>query len=92
MAPRSLGRQVREAWEVPRDLLLRRYPPFVTGGDLPRGDVPVFVFHGAEPESFGGKVEHLARNGYVALSADEHLAVLRGEREAPERAVVLTSE
>jgi peptidoglycan/xylan/chitin deacetylase (PgdA/CDA1 family) len=75
---------------VPRDLLLRRYPPFVTGGELPRGDVPVFVFHDAEPVSFGRKLAHLADNGYVTLSADEHLAVLRGGREAPPRAVVLT--
>jgi peptidoglycan/xylan/chitin deacetylase (PgdA/CDA1 family) len=87
---RRLGRSAREAWEVPRDLLLRRYPPFVTGGELPRGDVPVFVFHGAEPASFGRKLAHLADNGYVTLSADEHLAVLRGRREAPPRAVVLT--
>jgi peptidoglycan/xylan/chitin deacetylase (PgdA/CDA1 family) len=75
---------------VPRDLLLGRYPPFVTGGPLPKGDVPVFVFHGAEPRSFARKVAHLAENGYVTLSADEYLAVLRGRREAPERAVVLT--
>jgi peptidoglycan/xylan/chitin deacetylase (PgdA/CDA1 family) len=87
---RRLGRSAREAWEVPRDLLLRRYPPFVTGGDLPRGDVPVFVFHGATPFSFERKLAHLADNGYVTLSADEHLAVVRGEREAPPRAVVLT--
>jgi len=90
VALRSLGRSVREAWEVPRDLLLRRYPPFVTGGDVPRGDVPVFVFHEAEPVSFESKVEHLARNGYVTLSADEQLAVLRGERLPPDRAVVMT--
>jgi peptidoglycan/xylan/chitin deacetylase (PgdA/CDA1 family) len=75
---------------VPRDLLLRRYPPFVTGGELPRGDIPVFVFHGAEPLSFARKAAHLAENGYVTLSADEYLAVLRGQREAPPRAVVLT--
>jgi len=87
---RRLRRNAREAWEVPRDLLLRRYPPFVTGGPLPRGDVPVFVFHGAEPSSFSRKLLHLAENGYVTLSADEYVAVIRGEREAPERAVVLT--
>jgi len=29
------------AWEVPRDLLLGRYPDFVTGGPLARGDIPV---------------------------------------------------
>jgi peptidoglycan/xylan/chitin deacetylase (PgdA/CDA1 family) len=62
----------------------------VTGGDLPRGDVPVFVFHGVEPVSFSRRLEHLADNGYVTLSADEHLAVLRGEREPPARGVVLT--
>lgn len=90
MPLRRLGRSAREAWEVPRDLLLGRYPPFVTGGELPRGDVPVFVFHGAEPVSFSRRLAHLADNGYVALSADEHLAVLRGQREAPARAVVLT--
>jgi peptidoglycan/xylan/chitin deacetylase (PgdA/CDA1 family) len=88
--PRKLGRSAREAWEVPRDLLLGRYPPFVTGGALPRGDIPVFVFHGAEPESFSRRLAHLADNGYVTLSADEYADVIRGRREAPGRAVVLT--
>jgi peptidoglycan/xylan/chitin deacetylase (PgdA/CDA1 family) len=87
---RLVPRGVKDAWEVPRDLALRRYPPFVTGGALPRGDVPVFVFHGAEPESFGRRIDHLARNGYVTLSIGEYVAVLRGTREAPERAVLLT--
>lgn len=90
MPLRRLSGNAREAWEVPRDLLRGRYPPFVTGGELPRGDVPVFVFHGAEPDSFARKLAHLADNGYVTLSADEHLAVLRGQREAPARGVVLT--
>lgn len=83
-------RAVAEAWEVPRDLALGRYPPFVTGGPLPRGDVPVFVFHGAEPESFGRRIAHLADNGYVTLSIDEYMDVLRGASPAPERAVLLT--
>jgi peptidoglycan/xylan/chitin deacetylase (PgdA/CDA1 family) len=87
---RRLGRNAREAWEVPRDLLLRRYPPFVTGGPLAPGDIPVFVLHGAEPVGFEGKLRHLDENGYETLSADEYVAILRGERRAPERAVVLT--
>jgi peptidoglycan/xylan/chitin deacetylase (PgdA/CDA1 family) len=81
---------LREAWEVPRDLLRRRYPPFVTGGELPRGDVPVFVFHSLEPVRFGAQLAHLAANGYRTLGADEYLAVLQGRTPAPERAVVLT--
>jgi peptidoglycan/xylan/chitin deacetylase (PgdA/CDA1 family) len=86
----SLARSVREAWEVPRDLLLGRYPPFVTGGPLPRGDVPVFVLHGAEPRSLEGQLRHLDTNGYATLTADEYLAVMRREQPPPERAVLLT--
>jgi len=77
-------------WEVPRDLLLRRYPPFVTGGVLPKGDIPVFVFHSVEAESFERKLKHLAENNYATLSAAEYLEVMTGAKPAPERAVVLT--
>jgi peptidoglycan/xylan/chitin deacetylase (PgdA/CDA1 family) len=87
---RKLGRQAREAWEVARDLLLGRYPAFVTGGPLPRGHVPVFVFHSLEPESFSRKLQYLADNDYVTLSASEYFQFLMGTRPAPQAAVVLT--
>jgi peptidoglycan/xylan/chitin deacetylase (PgdA/CDA1 family) len=87
---RALARHAGEAWEVPRDLMLGRYPPFVTGGPLPRSHVPVFVFHSVEPESFGRRLDYLADNGYVTLSAEEYFQFLLGGRAAPERAVVLT--
>jgi peptidoglycan/xylan/chitin deacetylase (PgdA/CDA1 family) len=90
MALRRLARHAKHSWEVPRDLLLGRYPPFVTGGPLPKGHVPVFVFHSLEPESFGSKLRYLADNGYVTLSADEYFQALMGSRPAPERAVLLT--
>jgi peptidoglycan/xylan/chitin deacetylase (PgdA/CDA1 family) len=86
----GFARSAREAWEVPRDLVLGRYPAFVTGGGLERGEIPVFVFHSAEPESFARKLEHLARNGYQALSLHDYVAVLRGRLAPPERAVLLT--
>ena len=90
MKLRVLARHAGEAWEVPRDLMLGRYPPFVTGGPLPRSHVPVFVFHSVEPESFGRRLDYLADNGYVTLSAEEYFQFLLGGRPAPERAVVLT--
>ena len=90
MPLRKLGRQAREAFEVPRDLLLGRYPAFVTGGPLPRGHVPVFVFHSLEPDSFARKLQYLAENEYVALSATEYFQFLMGTRPAPQGAVVLT--
>jgi peptidoglycan/xylan/chitin deacetylase (PgdA/CDA1 family) len=87
---RSLLASLKDAWEVPRDLLLRRYPPFVTGGPLPRGDIPVFVFHGAEPPRLERQLRHLDDNGYQTLFADEYIETLVGARPAPERGVVLT--
>jgi peptidoglycan/xylan/chitin deacetylase (PgdA/CDA1 family) len=85
-----LKTHAKAAWEVPRDLLLGRYPEFVTGGPLPKGHVPVFCFHSLEPEGFGRKLRHLADNGYVTLSADEYFQHLMGSRPAPEKAVVLS--
>ena len=90
MPLRTLGQKARDAFEVPRDLLLGRYPAFVTGGPLPRGHVPVFVFHSLEPESFGRKLRHLAENDYVSLSATQYFQFLMGTRPAPQNAVVLT--
>jgi peptidoglycan/xylan/chitin deacetylase (PgdA/CDA1 family) len=85
-----LLRQAGEALEVPRDLALGRYPPFVTGGALPKGDVPVFVFHSVEPESFGRKLQHLSDNGYRTLSAAEYYEGLTGTKPFPDKAVLLT--
>jgi peptidoglycan/xylan/chitin deacetylase (PgdA/CDA1 family) len=90
MPLRALARGAAEAWEVPRDLALRRYPAFVTGGPLRRGEIPVFVFHDAEPADFARKLAHLARNRYATLAVDEYVAILRNEQPAPERAVLLT--
>ena len=86
----ALWHHAREGWEVMRDLQLGRYPPFVTGGPLPRGHVPVFVFHSLEPESFERKIRYLAENGYQTLSADEYFQVLVKAGPAPDRAVLLT--
>ena len=90
MPLKRLARHAKESWEVPRDLLLGRYPPFVTGGPLPKGHVPVFVFHSLEPKSFGRKLRYLADNRYVTLSAAEYFQGLMGARPVPERAVLLT--
>lgn len=82
--------RLAQATEVPRDLLFGGYPGFVTGGELRRGEIPVFVFHSLDPESFGGKLGYLRDNGYVTLSAAEYVETLVRARPAPERAVLLT--
>lgn len=86
----SFAAQLGKAVETPRDLLLGRYPDFVTGGPLPRGQVPVFVFHSLEPALFEAQLRHLKDNGYVTLGADEYFRVLVGAVTPPEKAVVLT--
>ena len=86
----SRRQNLAAVWEVARDLVTGGYPPFVTGGPLRRGEIPVFVLHSLEPESFGRRLRYLADNGYVTLTADEHVECLRGKRDVPERAVVLT--
>ena len=77
-------------FEVPVDLLRGAYPRFVTGGPLTRGEIPVFVFHSLEPGSFGRRLAYLAENGYQTLSVADYHAVLRQEKTAPEKAVLLT--
>jgi peptidoglycan/xylan/chitin deacetylase (PgdA/CDA1 family) len=90
MTPSGLAERISDIIEVPRDLLLGRYPPFVSGGTLPEGDVPVFVFHSVEPVRFGAQLDHLDRNDYVTLSVDQYFAHLTGRQAAPPRAVLLT--
>ncbi len=86
----SLARNAFEALEVPQDILLGRYPEFVTGGPLARGDIPIFVFHSLEPVSFERRLRYLAENGYRALSADELFYGLMGATKVRDRAVALT--
>jgi len=90
MRLRKLARGGKDAWEVFRDIGLGRYPDFVTGGPLARGDVPVFVFHSLEPESFGRQLRYLAENDYCTLAADQYFCALMGAGKPPDRAVLLT--
>ena len=39
----SPGQNLAAVWEVARDLVTGGYPPFVTGGPLRPGEIPVFV-------------------------------------------------
>jgi peptidoglycan/xylan/chitin deacetylase (PgdA/CDA1 family) len=90
MSLRTLARSAVEALEVPQDILLGRYPEFVTGGPLARGDIPIFVFHSLEPVSFERRLRYLADNNYRSLSADELFYALMGATKVRDRAVALT--
>ena len=42
------------------------------------------------PEQFGEQMKYLADHGFKSLSLDEYDEIVRGEREVPERAVMIT--
>ena len=54
------------------------------------GGVPVFCYHLVEAEDFAADLAYLAGNGYHTLRAQELLEYLRGQRDLPERSVLLT--
>lgn len=66
------------------------YPAFVSGGSLPAGEVPVFVYHTIKHEEFALDLRFLQENGYRTLSMPEYLAVMRGESDPGSKAVLLT--
>lgn len=56
----------------------------------PSDNVPVFCYHIPDAESFRADLQHLRRNGYQTLAADQLLAHLNGTEPAPPKSVVLT--
>jgi peptidoglycan/xylan/chitin deacetylase (PgdA/CDA1 family) len=81
----DLGRLLRTAARVSRT----RYPRFIFGLPLTRGEIPVFTYHDVEPESFAHDLEFLRSNGYRTLSLEEYLAA-RSRPHRLGRAVLLT--
>lgn len=67
-------------------------PSFLWSTDpvAPSDDVPVFCYHIPDADSFRADLEHLRRNGYQTLVADQLLAHLNGTESAPPKSVVLT--
>ena len=72
--------------------VLHGYPDFVYSGEAPAraGHVPVFIYHTIDPVRFEADLKYLVENGYTAIGMNELVRHLRGERQAPENAVVLT--
>jgi peptidoglycan/xylan/chitin deacetylase (PgdA/CDA1 family) len=66
-----------------------RYPAFILGSQLPREEIPVFIYHDVEADAFASDLNFLRRNGYRTLCLDEYLAARAGEVR-PGRAVLLT--
>jgi peptidoglycan/xylan/chitin deacetylase (PgdA/CDA1 family) len=70
---------------------LRRgdYPQFVVKNGF-SAQPPVFYYHQVDPAIFRAHLDHLQRNGYFTLTADEYYQLLRENRKIDPKAVVLT--
>jgi peptidoglycan/xylan/chitin deacetylase (PgdA/CDA1 family) len=79
------GRFIRTVARISRT----RYPGFIFGSRLPRGEIPVFIYHDVEAVAFTRDLEFLRSNGYRTLGLDEYLAAREG-RARPGRSVLLT--
>jgi len=87
----SVVKNIREMSEVGVDILLGRYPRFVYGMGLEQGQVPIFVFHSVEPDSFERMMEFLAVNRYVTLDSEDLYFYHNNPRKAlPEKSIMLT--
>jgi peptidoglycan/xylan/chitin deacetylase (PgdA/CDA1 family) len=82
----AAGRAVRGA----RNVLRTRYPRFLLGLPVARGEIPVFIYHDVEPAAFARDLEFLRANGYRTLGLDEFLAAARRKSTPGEKRVLLT--
>ena len=73
----DIGRLLRTAARVSRT----RYPGFIFGLPLARGEIPVFTYHDVETQVFARDLEFLHSNGYRTLSLEEYLAARNGRRD-----------
>lgn len=75
-----------------KGILKGAYPEFILSGGIEsiRDEIPVFVFHEVKPGPFKEKLQYLKKNEYTTLTSSELLQVIEGEKELPQRAIVLT--
>jgi peptidoglycan/xylan/chitin deacetylase (PgdA/CDA1 family) len=80
----------RRALRGAGNVLRTRYPLFLLGLPTPRHEVPVFIYHDVDAESFSRELEFLRTNGYRTIGLDEFVAA--GERKSAgrERRILLT--
>jgi hypothetical protein len=81
----DIGRLLRTAARISRT----RYPGFIFGLPVARGEIPVFTYHDVETQVFARDLEFLHSNGYRTLSLEEYLAARNGGQRLS-RAVLLT--
>jgi peptidoglycan/xylan/chitin deacetylase (PgdA/CDA1 family) len=72
--------------------ILTGYPEFIFENKPHElaGDIPVFVFHSIDPQTFEAQLVYLKENGYRTLSVDEFVDCIEGRGQCGSRSVLLT--
>jgi hypothetical protein len=89
---RSIQNSYRKNKDDIRALTLGIYPRYVyrRTEKLPKGDIPIFVFHSVEKEYFEEQLNYLSENDYHTVKADELHEIIIGNRKCSGKTVVLT--
>jgi peptidoglycan/xylan/chitin deacetylase (PgdA/CDA1 family) len=82
----AAGRAVRGA----KNVLRTRYPLFLLGLPVARGEIPTFIYHDVEATSFASDLEFLRANGYRTIGLDEFLAAASRKSRGREKRVLVT--
>lgn len=80
----------RRAVRGTNNVLRTRYPLFLLGLPVARGEIPVFIYHDVERASFAGDLEFLRANGYRTISLDEFLSAGPRKNTKGDKRVLLT--
>jgi peptidoglycan/xylan/chitin deacetylase (PgdA/CDA1 family) len=88
----KLAKGLREAPQEFFHLVRGTYPAFVTDSQSRtlQDEVPVFMFHRVDPDTFSQQLEYLHINGYHTLTLDEFMAFLEGRFKPGSPSVLLT--
>jgi peptidoglycan/xylan/chitin deacetylase (PgdA/CDA1 family) len=71
-------------------ILQTRYPRFLLGLPLARGEIPVFIYHDVDAAGFANDLQFLQINGYRTLSLEEFLASHDSKGGGHGRRILLT--
>ncbi len=82
----------RKNWPDIKGIFSRQYPEFIfsSAPSSIENQIPVFVFHTADPITFEDQLLYLKKNSYRTLNGREFYQILKGKSQLPERSVVLT--
>lgn len=87
----KMFKKYRAPLTVGKDLLFKKYPAFVYGGNLHNKQIPIFVFHEVIPSYFEGILKFLKENQYTTLSVHELFSQFIDKNVAlPEKSIVIT--